>query len=236
MRKEPYTVGSYVHVIKRGVRGTPIVLDDMDRWRFVLMLRHFNDEHKSENWFRDLMDEKVANNLNRPNFWPPQRKIVNILCYCLLDNHFHLLLKEIKDGGISTFMHKLGGGMANYYNEKYQEKGSLFQGSYRSKTIGSDYYLRYVSIYIQVKNAFEMYPGGFEKARREFDKAYEWAIKNPFCSLGEYVGSRESPLIDKDLLGEIFSKPSDYKNFARDFVEGRKIKLEEKAQESVYFE
>lgn len=74
MRKEPYTVGSYVHVIKRGARGTPLVRNDSDRWRFLLMLRHLNDDRRAENWFRDLMDEKIADTLNRPKVWPPEKK------------------------------------------------------------------------------------------------------------------------------------------------------------------
>lgn len=220
MRKEPYTVGSYVHVIKRGARGTPMVRNDSDRWRFLLMLRHLNDDRRAENWFRDLMDEKIADTLNRPKVWPPEKKKVRILCFCLLDNHFHLLLKEIKEGGVSTFMQKLGTSMANHFNEKYKEKGSLFQGAYRLRTIKSDTYLRAVSAYIQVKNSFELYPGGIAVALKNFNTAYAWASKYPYCSLGSYAGTLNSPIIEKDILGEIFS-PAEYKSFAKDFISGR---------------
>ena len=215
MRKEPFEVGSFIHVIKRGSRGLPIVRDDLDRWRFVLMLNHFNDENVSENWFRDLVDEKIAHTLIRSHMWPKQKKLVKILAYSLLDNHFHLLLKEIVDGGVARFMHKLGIGMTKGFNEKYKEKGSLFQGAYHSKTIDEDIYLRYASVYVQVKNAFDMYPGGIKKALTNFDVAYEWATKYPYCSLGDYAGVRKSPVIDKDLLGEIFT-PKEYQSFTRD--------------------
>ena len=220
MRKEPFDVGSFVHIIKRGSRGLPLVRDDSDRWRFLLILNHFNDESISENWFRDLMDEKIAHTLLRPKSWPRQNKLVKILCFSLLDNHFHLLLKEIIDGGVSKFMHKLGIGMTKAFNEKYKEKGSLFQGAYHSKTIDTDVYLRYVSVYIQVKNSFEMYPGGIKKVLDNFDLAYDWATKYPYCSLGDYAGIKKSPIIDKDLLGEIFT-PREYKTFAEDFMFGR---------------
>lgn len=227
MRKEPFTTDSIVHVIKRGSRGAHIVRDDADRWRFILMLRHFNDDYVSENWFRELMDEKMAHTLNRPSAWPKQKKIVNVLCHTLLDNHFHLLLQEIQGGGISKFMQKLGIGMTNSFNQKYKERGSLFQGAYRSRTVENDAYLRYVSVYIQVKNSFELYPGGIKEASANFNKAYNWAANNPYCSLGNYAGFRESPLIDKNLLGEIFT-PSEYESFSKDFMEEYASKIEGK--------
>ncbi len=220
MRREPYSVGSYLHIIKRGTRGTDIVRDDADRWRFLLMLRHFNDEFQSENWVRDLIDEQLVQTLDRPTMWPEQKKLVNILCFCLQDNHFHLLIKEIREKGTSTFMQRIGTGMAACFNAKYSEKGALFQGAYKSRTIGNDTYLRYVSAYIQVKNAFEIFPGGLNKASKNFEKAFKWASIYPYTSLGSYVGKSNSPILEKEILGDIFS-PDEYKGFARDFIEGR---------------
>lgn len=222
MRVEPYTIGSYVHVIKRGSRGLPIVKDEGDRWRFLLMLYHFNDSYKSDNWYRELMDNKIANTFQRPPNWPKRKKIVEILCFCLLDNHFHLLLKEIIPGGVSKFMQKLGNGMSKHYNEKYDSKGSIFQGAFKLKTISSDEYLRYVSAYIQVKNTFEMFPGGIQKAFEMFDKAYLWSTKYPYSSLGNYAGVFENPIVDRGLLGEVFSSAKEYKDFSNDFILGRK--------------
>lgn len=63
-------------------------------------------------------------------------------------------------------MKRLGIGMAKKYNERYKEKGSLFQGAYRAKTIVDDRYFRYVSTYVQLKNALDMYPGGNKSARK----------------------------------------------------------------------
>ncbi len=166
------------------------------------------------------MEEKIANTLKRPAVWPTQKKVVKILCFCLLDNHFHLLLKETREDGIALFMQKLGTGMAMHFNTKYKEKGSLFQGSYRARTIQDDNYLQYVSAYIQVKNAFEIFKGGIENATKQFEKAYAWASKYPYTSLGDYAGTRESPVIDKDILGEIFT-PAEYKVFSKDMILGR---------------
>ena len=111
--------------------------------------------------------------------------------------------------------------MTQHFNTKYGEKGSLFQGAYRARTINDDTYLRYVSVYIQVKNTFEVFKGGAEKTLRRFDTAYEWASKYPYASLGDYAETRKSPIVEKDILGKIFN-PSDYKEFAKEVLLGRK--------------
>lgn len=184
------------------------------------MLYHFNDKKVSLTWYRDLLDDDLLDSLKRPGQWDDQEKIVNILCYCLLDNHFHILFKEIKEGGVSKFMQRLGIGMAKHFNEKYKEQGSLFQGAYRSKTIENDTYLRYVSAYIQVKNVFEMNPMWTSDVHKNFDEFYEWAENYDYCSLGNYSGSKETPIIDKEILGEIFT-PEQYKKFSFDFITGK---------------
>ena len=220
MRKEDFTVGSFVHVCNRGNRKQPIVKDQKDKWHFLEMLYYFNNSFGINNPFRTV--GRLRFNLNRakepfpwPKDWLPRQPIVKILAFCLMENHFHLLLKEIQEGGISLFMKKLGNGMTGYFNKKYQEVGSLFQGSYKAKRIETDVYLEYLSVYIQVKNPFENYPGGLQEAVKHFDKAYAWATKDPYCSLADYAGLRNSPIIDKDLLGEIFPDPKEYKEFAR---------------------
>lgn len=223
MRKEPFTVGSRVHVMKRGARGMPIVQDAGDRWRFMLTLNHFNDHFHSESWFRDLMDEGIEQTLKRASSWPKKSPLVAIEAFTLLPNHFHLILNEIEEGGVTRFMHKLGTGMVNHANAKYKEKGSMFQGPYRSRTISDDTYLRYVGAYIMVKNTFELFPGGFEKAVKSFEAAWNWAIRYPYSSLGHYAGVFNSPILSSPLpfLQELFPKPNDFKNFARDFLVGR---------------
>jgi hypothetical protein len=84
--------------------------------------------------------------------------------------------------------------------------------------ISDDTYLGYLSVYIQVKNPFEFYSGGFEKAVVHFDKAFNWAINYPYSSLGDYAGKRNYPIICKDVLGEMFKTSEEYKNFAEDCI------------------
>ncbi|OGG40923.1 hypothetical protein A2118_00005 [Candidatus Kaiserbacteria bacterium GWA2_50_9] len=220
MRKENFAVGSYAHTVKRGTRGLPIVRDDIDRFRFLLMLTHFNDTFTPLNWYRDLKDADLHNSLSRPAFWPVQERLVNIIAFCLVENHFHLILQGLIEGGIARFMHRLGTGMAKRFNERYVEHGSLFQGPYRAITIDDDRYFRYVSAYVQVKNTFDLYPGGQNSARNDFDRAYDWACAYPYSSLGDYTGNFDRPIVEKTFLSSLFI-PVEYKEFARDVILGR---------------
>ncbi|OIO48356.1 MAG: hypothetical protein AUJ32_00690 [Parcubacteria group bacterium CG1_02_40_82] len=237
MRKEPFSVGSFVHVYNRGNREELIVRNAKDKWRFLQMLFYFNNRFSPSNIFREL-EKLFRSDLNIqarqfvwPESWPTRKPIVKILTFFLADNHFHLLLKEIQEGGITMFMRKLGDGITCYSNKKYQQKGRLFQGAYKARLVDSDTYLRYLSAYIQVKNPFELYDGGLKKAVEEFDEAFDSVIQNPFCSLGDYAGDRKSPIIDKDLLGEIFPNKNDYKKFARECILG--MNLEEKLGDAI---
>lgn len=227
MRKEKTTINSFVHVYNRGTRKQLIVRDLKDKWHFLEMLYYFNDEFAAVNPFRDVqkllrlgLNKGSNGSFIRPLTWSERKPIVKIMAFSILENHFHLFLKEIQEGGITKFMQRLGTGMATYFNEKYKETGGLFQGPYKSKLVDEEMYFKYLSVYIQVKNVFEMYPGGYEKAVKEFDKAYDWAIEYPYCSFADYAGERKSPIIDKDVLGELFSSPEEYKEFSKQCLTG----------------
>jgi putative transposase len=193
MRVEPYVVGSYVHVLKRGARGMPLTRDEKDRWRFVRLLYHMNDSYKDEYWERQTADLSI---FERPEQWPERRPIVSLLAWTLMPNHFHLILKEITPGGVAKFVQKFSNSMSSHFNQKYDEKGSLFQGSYKSRTITEDRYLQWLTSYVMVKNVFELYPGGLERAAKEFDSAWEWGqAKYQFSSLPDFVHGRNFPII-----------------------------------------
>ncbi|TSC53162.1 MAG: transposase IS200-family protein [Parcubacteria group bacterium LiPW_39] len=214
-----------MHVYNRGNRKQPIVRDAKDKWHFLQMLYYFNHEISVPNPFRELktlLRINFNNQLIWPSAWRERKPIVKILSFSLVRNHFHLLLKEIQEGGVTMFMRKVGTGMANYFNTKYQESGRLFQGSYKARLVDTDNYLKYISVYIQFKNVLDLYPGGQEKAIREFNRLFDFAKNYPYCSLAEYASNRNSSIIDKDVLGEMFPDVKSYKNFCRDCFLGFK--------------
>lgn len=229
MRKEPFGIGDYVHVYNRGNKKQAIVKNEHDKNHFLQMLFYFNTEITPPNPFQD-MRERLRFNLNEfvwPDYWVPCKPIVKILSFILMKNHFHLILEEVVENGIAKFMQRLGTGMTMYYNTRHHETGTLFQGSYKAKVVDKDLYLRYLNVYIQVKNGFELYNGGFEVAMKDFDKAYRWVTEFPHGSLSHYYGKVVTPIVDKDLFLEMFASPDDYKDFAKECMTDLESRLGE---------
>ena len=224
MRIETITIGEYAHIYNRGNRKQDIVKNDKDSWRFIQALRFFNDSYSSTHILRQLSTPSVDSaesvfKMGWPKDWPEKDPLVKILCYCLAPNHFHLLLKAIREGGISKFMQKMGNGYTKYFNIKYKEVGRVFQGPYKIKIVGNNQvYLEYLSAYIQVKNVLELFPGGIREAKNNISKALQFLEKYPFSSCPDFLGVRKSLIIDKDILGEIFSTSDDYRNFIVDLI------------------
>jgi len=226
MRIEPYGVGSVVHVVKRGARGMEIVRDDADRWRFTRLLYVLNDtyqttcrhEHHPQLHKSDLCND--VHLFKRPNHWPDREPLVSILGWTLMPNHLHLLLREIREGGISKFMQRLCGSMSTTFNQKYEEKGSIFQGAFRGKTVDTDEYLRYVLAYIVVKNVFELYPDGLASAVNDFEKAWKWAGTYPFSSFRTAAYGDLSPIIDHACLADLGLPGKDFKKDTFDMLSG----------------
>lgn len=221
MRKEPFFLNDFVHVYNRGNRKQEIVRDENDCEYFLQALYYFNTTTLPANPFQEFkkISEKDTTfnpkHYRWPTAWQKREPIIKILAFILVKNHFHLLLQEIKEGGVSLFMQKLAIGMTNRFNTRYEETGKLFQGSYKARRVDSDNYLRYLFAYIQIKNAFEMYPGGAELAVKNFDKGYDFALRYPYGSLALNSTNGTSPVIDKESFRDIFGDVAEYKAFAK---------------------
>src|SRR3989344_1647306 len=161
MRKENITVDSFVHVINRGVKQMPIYRQKSDLWRMLFGLFYTNTIGMSKNWMKEIEKEGInPKTLLWPEKFGERQPLVSIVAFTIMPNHFHLLLKEISEGGISKFMHKFSMGYSKFINAKYKESGSLFQGRFHARIIENDAYFQRVAVYIMVKNTFELYPKG----------------------------------------------------------------------------
>jgi len=74
--------------------------------------------------------------------------LVEIIVYCLNPNHYHIILRQVSEGGVSKFMLKLSSGYSSYFNKKNKRSGSLFQGRFKAVHIDSNEYLLYLSAYV----------------------------------------------------------------------------------------
>lgn len=223
MRKEPFGVGSFVHVFNRGNRKQEIVRDEQDKWNFLQMLFYFNSEYASPNpmqTLKKILKSDFNTKLVWPETWPERKPLVNLHAFILKENHFHLILEELVEGGVTKLMRKLGTGMTNRFNTRHEETGKLFQGSYKARLIDDENYFRALFIYLHIKNAFEMYPGGLGSAVAHFDAAYDFAVRYPYSSLGHYVlksNFNTNQLIGNDeLFSAMFPDSDEIQEFAKD--------------------
>lgn len=117
---------------------------------------------------------------------PITEKLTAIGAFCLMPNHFHLLLQEIKEGGISTFMQKIGTAYTMYFNIKYERTGGLFIGPFRSKHIADDVYLQRVIQYIHCNPAEIFEPQWKEGVVNHMATLEKRLQEYPYASLGAY--------------------------------------------------
>ena len=192
-------------------------MDDADRLRFVHDLFEFNDEAGALN-INYLFKKSKPNILevNLPNIGrgrrEPRKLIVEILAFCLMPNHFHLLLRQIADNGISKFMLKLGTGYTNYFNEKYERVGSLFQGTYKSAHVRNESHFIHLPYYIHL-NPLDIKMPEWREGRLENTKAALAYLENyRWSSFPDYIGKKNFPSVtQRDFLLEFFDGPAAYK-------------------------
>lgn len=132
------------------------------------------------------------------------KKIVDIICYCLMPNHFHLLLKQLKDGGISEFISKLTNSYTKFFNIKNNRVGPLLQGQFKAVLIESDEQLIHVSRYIHLNPLVSHLVKDLYQ--------YEWS------SWREYMGSIQEFCSKQDILA-FFKSPEHYRKFVLDHAD-----------------
>ncbi|KKU92608.1 MAG: Transposase, partial [Parcubacteria group bacterium GW2011_GWA1_48_11b] len=115
-RIKPVT-GEIYHIYNRGVEKRSTFLDDKDRFRFIHDLFEFNDEAPVKNltYYIGRNKSKEVGLHKRL----PRKLLIELLAFCVMPNHFHLLVRQKVDGGVTEFMRKLGTGYTNYFNQKY---------------------------------------------------------------------------------------------------------------------
>ena len=148
---------------------------------------------------------------------------MQIMADCLMPNHYHFLIKEIKENGISQFMHKFGIGYTKYFNKKYERVGSLFQGPFKAIPIENDIRLQYILIYINVINPGQLIePELKEKGVIDIDKVMNFTENYSFGTHPDYIGKRDSIIIDKGIFKDFFPTSDKYQEFAKGILLDKK--------------
>lgn len=198
------------HVLSRGVDKRKIFLDDGDHFRFIHDLFEFNDTESANNiWYYFRPSSDIVSRYNEKR---KRKLLVDILAFCLMPNHYHFMLAERMEKGISFFMKKLNIGYAKYFNQKYKRKGTLFEGRYKSVPLTSEAHFIHLPYYIHLNPLDLIMPewrtGKIASTREamKFLEGYRWS------SFPDYIGKKNFPsVISKDFLSEYFGGPKEYK-------------------------
>lgn len=202
-RKTILATEEIYHVFNRGVEKRPLFLTKWDYGRFLELVNYYRFANcpVKYSYFKLLSIEerkKILENLEIDS-----EKWVDILVFCLMPNHVHFLLKQLKDGGISKFMAKTTNSFSHFFNTKQERVGHLFQGNFKAVRIESDEQLIHVSRYIHL-NPITAHLIKFDKL-----EDYEYS------SYPEYANQKKG-FCNTTLVLDYFKDPGEYKSFVKD--------------------
>jgi putative transposase len=221
MRKEIFVPGEYYHIYNRIIFNKP---EFKNRKNAERLARAFllGNSTKSSAAFEYLKSNKNATLDEAIKITKTGEKLVDIICYSIMPDHYHLLVKEKVENGISNFLHKCNVSIAKYINIKNNRKGPLFESRFDAKHIDTNKYLVHLSIYIHL-NPLDFLDG--KKWRKH--KLKNWPAKKkklldyPWSSLRMFLNKNfQDPIISntKIILNQ-FDKNNTYEKSLQEWSE-----------------
>lgn len=212
LRKVNFVKGEYYHIYNRGNSKQKIFRDKEDYLRFIALLYIANTSDKFNIY--DL--KKYVNS----DIYEKEKSdsLVSIGSYCLMPNHFHILITEKAEGGISNFMQKLSTAYVMYYNKKYERSGSLFESKFKSKHIDKDNYFKYLFSYVHLNPIKLIQKDWKEKGIKNKTESIEYLNKYEYSSYLDFVEEErfQNKILD---LKEFPTYFPDKKSFIKDIFE-----------------
>jgi len=200
IRKTNLVQGEYYHIYNRGNSKQKIFHDKEDYLRFISLL-YISNSSESFNLY-DLSRDINFNvyEIERTNL------LVSIGSYCLMPNHFHILVTEKVEGGISKFMQKLSTAYSMYYNKKYERTGGLFEGKFKSQHASTDRHLKYLFSYIHLNPIKLMQEDWKERGIKNKKGAIDYLNRYLYSSYLDFVGEKriQNKILNKEEFPKYF--------------------------------
>ncbi len=208
-----YVEDGFYHVYNRGVEKRIIFIDDQDYRVFLHLLKFYLSPFLKEN--NNQHPLTVLTGFNPVRLRPLQslNNDVELLAYCLMPNHFHLLIKQLSIDGMTKLMRRLITTYSMYFNRRYKRVGHLFQGTFKAALIQEDSYLLHLSRYIHI-NPKELSDKGLNP------------VNYLYSSYGYYLGNKTVNWIKPQIILEYFESTdllipkniNSYKKFVEDYL------------------
>lgn len=200
-RITPLVNGEFYHIFNRGVNRQPVFLNKRDYQRLLELTKFYNLVDYPIRYSKFLLLAKEE----RKKFFETMKnadRLVKIVCFCFMPNHFHFLLRQEKDSGISNFIRNLQISYVRFFNVKHERIGPLFQGQFKAVRIEGEEQLVHVSRYIHL-NPFT----SFVVKEIEQLEDYRWS------SFLDYTGKSKSNVCDTGPVFSLFPTRKSYKEF-----------------------
>lgn len=203
-RRNLIVEGNFYHIFNRSVARQPVFNSKDDYIRAIesLLYYNFQDQILSFSHYSRLPVE--IKEVYRKEFEKHQ-KVVQIVAYCLMPNHFHLLVKETQKGGVSYLMRCFQNSYAKYFNTKTLRSGALFQEMFKAVVIETEEQLLHVARYINLNPLTSGIVRDFQEAKR-----YKWS------SLKALLENNKNGLVDTSILLSFLKTPKRLEEFTTD--------------------
>jgi len=202
--------GGFFHVYNRGVDKRDIFLNNYDRKHFLLLMKVLNDvnfkPHSAISKMRNFDTDK-------------QRPYVRIICYALMPNHYHFLVEQLLDDGVSIFMSRLANAYTKYFNNKQKRCGRLFESSFKSREVKTDNYLLRLTRYIHLNLLDLIFPGWKRGGKVDWGSASVFLENCPWSSYQHYIDLEDDKIIDLGLLRKMIPNVEKYKQYMQEWTE-----------------
>ena len=204
-RKLVFVNDGYYHVFNRGIDRRVTYTNKREHDRAINLLEFYQYATIPLRYSRysKLPSDKQQNYLVQ---MIDGGKIVEVVAYCLMPNHFHLLLRQKEKKGIATYIGNFINAYTKYFNTKHQRIGPLFQGIFKAVYVETDEQLIHLTRYIHLN------PVSSSLTTPEHLHAYPWS------SYPAYIGVREDKLVTDYTRLSIHAMAPDYKNFVKDQI------------------
>lgn len=213
MRKIIIANNEIYHVFNRGIEKRPIFLCKRDYDRALQTLAYYQYAEIPTSLSQFLNLEKEKRDYYVTQMKRKDKKLANIFCFSLMPNHFHLLLKQIRENGIKTFLSNFSNSYTKYLNIKNNRVGPLLQGIFKAVRIEDNNQLIHVCRYININPVVSLVINKEE------------LINYPYTSLPEYLGGKNG-FCNKDEILANFSSLKKFEDFIFDQIDyGKKLEM-----------
>lgn len=193
--RSPFGIDEWYHCYNRGVDKRVIFEDAGDYNRFLLLLYLGNGSVPLH--IANIKDKSIRAVLEDSSL-EREEPVVEIGAYILMPNHFHLLLKEIMEGGITIFMQRIFTAFTMYFNKKYERTGALFAGPFKSRHVDDDRYLKHLVSYLHL-NAAELFDQRWKDGLGNIGRIKSRLMEYPYSSLPDFLRQQR---LERKILGD----------------------------------